>query len=158
MNKPILLMLLTALMLFGACRSSRDAAEGRLPEAAARLADIPYTEVKGYFLRNNVNSFTSPSITDRREFDGLFGAATTMGEDGRPTVIDFKTHYVIAVSLPPTDHDTEIVPVSLKAAPTGPALYYRVVTGEERSYTVRPCLLLLVSNRYSGEVTLSEIH
>lgn len=157
MNHRSLLLLLSALLLLVSCRSHKSAAEQAAGKVASCYAEIPYTVAKGYFLKNNVNSFSYPVIDSEREFKGLFGAATTMGPDGQPTPIDFKKYYVVAVSLPDTDVDTDITPVSLYRSADGLTFNYRVKRGDARSYTIRPLLLLLVERRYSGEVTPVEI-
>lgn len=81
--------------------------------------------------------------------------AAVMGKDGMPTSINFENQYVIAVTLPETDTDTDINLVSLKkAANSDIILTYKVITGEKRSYTIVPVRLLIVDKKYDGNVKL----
>ena len=81
--------------------------------------------------------------------------AAVMGKDGMPTSIDFTKQYVIAVTLPETDTETDINLVSLKKDTNSDIiLTYKVMTGEKRSYTIVPVRLLIVDKKYDGNVKL----
>lgn len=122
-----------------------------------QTSGIAYTVANRYFLKNTVKEIPSPKITTQEEFDSLFGMATVMGPDGRPTEIDFSKQYVIAVSKPETDIDTELAPVGLQKNAAGDVVFtYKVTTGEKRSYTIVPCLIIIVDKAYDGNVVLNE--
>ena len=53
------------------------------------ISGIAFEIAKNYFFKNNQEIPSSPKITTAEEFGKLFGMATTMGEDGKPTEIDF---------------------------------------------------------------------
>lgn len=63
---------------------------------------VDYTVANGYFVRNDAPKDIPAIISTRPEFESVFGMATVMGPDGRPTAIDFSKQCVVPVILPPT--------------------------------------------------------
>lgn len=121
-------------------------------------ADIPYTVLQHYFLKNDVRQSPPRFITDREIFEQYFGCAAVMGPDGQPTPIDFDTHYVIAVTRPTTELATELFPVSLRQDDSSTVVFtYQVKIGEKRSYTTTPILLIMVDKSYYGKIRLQEL-
>jgi hypothetical protein len=118
--------------------------------------DIPYTIAKNYFVNNDykIEDHPAPKITSQQEFDRIFGKARVMGENGKPTSIDFSKQYVLSVIGQPTDHNTEITPISLKQNAGNILFRYKITEGEKRLVTIQPMLLLIVENKYQGEVQL----
>ena len=83
--------------------------------------------------------------------------AAVMGNDGRPTEIDFNNQYVIAVSKPVTDRLTELEPVSLKGDGDGGLVFvYRTKAGQQLSYSMQPSLVVVVDKKYRGMVSIRE--
>ena len=111
-------------------------------------AKAPYTEARNYFFRNDATVPTSPLIDNRHDFDRLFGAAAFMGDNGRPTKIDFKKSFVIAVVLPETDVDTSIEIDDMTVDKSTLTLKYAVKTGNKNSYTTRPMAVVVVDNKF----------
>lgn len=112
---------------------------------------VPFELAKGYFLRNDVEVEEFPThITSQAQLDQFFGMAAVMGENGKPTVIDFDKNFVIPVVYPETDQETSLVVERFwHTAPTELTLSVGAVRGEEhRSFTIRPVLLLIVDNYY----------
>lgn len=118
--------------------------------------EVPYTVAQRYFVKNDVAQLPNGAITTEQEFYSLFGQATAMGTDGRPTQINFQRQFVIAVTVPPTDTDTDIEPVALHQYANSLVLTYSVSRGEQRSYTIQPLLLLVVDKKYEGTVELRQ--
>lgn len=119
---------------------------------------VPFIEAKHYFVNNQIERLPDTPITTQTEFDSLFGAATLMGKDGKPTAIDFSKEYVIAVNKPATNRATVMTPLFLKRMRNGELQFtYRTVVGEEQSYTTVPCLLIVVSKDYLGKVEFNEV-
>ena len=77
------------------------------PEAGA---DVPFTEAKNYFVNNTVGEDKNGTlkIETQEAFNELFSPATTMGEGGKPTEIDFKKQFVIAVISATSDLNPSI--------------------------------------------------
>lgn len=118
--------------------------------------DVPYTVAQRYFVKNNVAELPNGAITTEQEFFRIFGEATVMGKNGRPTQINFQRQFVIAVTVPETDIDTEILPTSLRQEADSLVLSYNVKRGEKRSYTIQPVLVLVVDKKYEGTVELRQ--
>jgi hypothetical protein len=119
---------------------------------------VAYIVADHYFVNNTVKDFTSHKITDSKEFDTIFGMGAVMGKNGEPTSINFKTQYVIAIVKPETDHTTTLTPVSLVKNKNGKLLFtYRCETGAKQSYTIRPCLIIIVDKAHDGDVFIKEI-
>ena len=73
-----------------------------------------------------------------------------MGEDGRPTFVDFKEKFVIAVVPPRTDTDTELIPVSLVRKGDTLTFTYQEKTGAKVPYVMQPLLLVAVDRQYEA--------
>ena len=145
MNTKILYGALTSLMLCGACSTN------------SRSTRLPFEEARNYFVNNSVGEYVPDKIVSQAGFDKYFGMAATMGENGRPTPIDFSRSYVIPVVLPPTDTLTTVEPVSLTHTADGKIdLNYKVTKkGGRQSYTTRPFTLIIVDNSNSGDIILT---
>lgn len=112
---------------------------------------IPFEIARGYFFRNGLEADDCPDRFFSQELlDQFFGMAAVMGENGKPTVIDFDKNFVIPVVYPETDQETSLVVERFwHTAPTELTLSVGAVRGEEhRSFTIRPVLLLIVDNYY----------
>ena len=61
--------------------------------------EIPYQIAKNYFVNNTYPDQETHilKITSEKKFNEVFGMATTMGENGKPTEINFSNSFVIAV-------------------------------------------------------------
>ena len=117
--------------------------------------EVAFEVAKNYFFKNDQTIPTSPKITTEEEFNKLFGMATTMGENGKPTEIDFTKQFVLVIVLPVTDIATEITPVKLEAK--GDSLFYTydVKTGEKQSFTIQPVSIIILDKKYeNNEVIL----
>ena len=107
--------------------------------------------------KNGQEILISPKITSEEEFNRLFGMATMMGKDGKPTEIDFSKQFVLAIVLSVTDYATEINPV--KVEETGDTLFYtyEIIHGEKRTYSIQPISIIILDKKYADkEVVLSE--
>jgi len=113
--------------------------------------DVPYKLASGYFFRNDaVIDILPHRITSEDQLLNYFGRATTMGEDGKPTDIDFDKSMVIPIVLPSTDKQTTIqIESLLRTGDKQLTLSFHVERGNEsRSYTIIPCELLIVDGSY----------
>ena len=120
--------------------------------------ELEFKEARNYFVRNTVTDIADPRIMTAVEFDAVFGMATTMGADGRPTEIDFEQEFVIAVILPETDTATEVIPDRLeKDGNGGITLWYRRTVGAVQSFTTRPFAAIIVDRSESAPVELEEM-
>ena len=123
----------------------------------AKMTAISFTLAKNYFVNNTVEKLDNPKIETAETFNEIFGMATKMGKDGKPTEIDFKKKYVIAVILPETDLMTSIYPISLQKDEKGKiTLTYKTVLGEKQSYRIRPSFAIIVDKTENGSIELKE--
>src|SRR5699024_5171205 len=112
--------LITALLIMSSCQNTDKKDESTIPveettdtEKKDVKTDIPYKIAENYFLKNTVEEVDQTKIETSDQFEEYFGMATTMGEKGTPTPIDFSREYVIPIALQKTRHKTQINPVSL---------------------------------------------
>lgn len=119
---------------------------------------VPYTIANNYFVKNDVKSIDSAKIDSQEKFDAIFGTATTMSKDGKPTPIDFSKQYVIALMLPATDITTSINPLSLQKNDAGEVtLLYAIDKGAKQSYSIVPVLIIIVDKAHDGNVVLQKL-
>ena len=110
-----------------------------------RPTAIPFTKAENYFIKNGAKLPDSHKITDKEAFDSIFGMATTMGENGKPTEIDFDKSFVIAVETGPVQKETTLIPEYLINHHDGQLVFhYAIKQGEDISYTIRPVLIIIV--------------
>lgn len=112
---------------------------------------VAFTQLNNYFFKNNQEIPTTPKITTAEEFSQLFGMATVMGKEGKPTDVDFENEFVIAVVLPVTDVFTELTPVSLNKSDKGLIFTYQKSLGGKQTWSMQPILLIKVSREYERE-------
>ncbi len=126
-------------------------------ESHRKTQTIAFVEAKNYFVRNDAPKLDNPKIETAEKFNEIFGMATTMGDEGKPTEIDFQKQYVIAVILPETDLTTAIYPISLQKDDEGKiTFFYKTTVGQKQSYTTVPSLVIIVDKTENGTVELKE--
>ena len=76
-----------ALIALAACGNKQAATP--TSEDNVESSEVAFEVAKNYFFKNNQVIPEYPKIVSEEEFNKLFGMATTMGEDGKPTAIDF---------------------------------------------------------------------
>lgn len=121
---------------------------------------IPYTLANNYFVKNNfkIDSFLSLKITNKSDFDAIFGMATTMGESGKPTPIDFSKQYVIALIGKETDYSTSFFVNSLKEINNQIEVSYKeTVSTQQQTYAIIPFTILLVNNTYNKQLVFKKV-
>ncbi|MEY8861961.1 copper resistance protein NlpE [Tenacibaculum singaporense] len=117
---------------------------------------VIYKVASRYFIKNDVTKLPS-KINSREEFEKYFGAATVMGEDGKPTPIDFEKEYIIAVTVEASNKLIELQPISLTKTGEEINFDYSVTEGGETSYTSRPTLVIIVSKKIEGNINVNPI-
>lgn len=123
------------------------------------VSNIAFTIAKNYFVKNTVTTLDNPKIETVEKFNEIFGMATTMGKDGKPTQIDFQKQYVIAVILAETELMTTVKPVSLQKDEQGNiTLLYKTTVGQKQAFSTRPSLEIIVDKSATGKIVLKEQH
>ena len=114
--------------------------------------EVSYTIVKNYFFKSDLDILpANTKITSEETFNGLFGMATTMGEGGKPTEIDFSKQIVLAIVLPVTDYDTEIKPVKLEVQGDSLLYTFEIKRGEKQSYSIQPISIIAIDKKYENK-------
>ena len=112
---------------------------------------VAFEVAKNYFFKNDQVIPEYPKITTEEEFTKLFGMATTMGKDGKPTAIDFTKQFVLAIVLPETDFATEINPVKVEEKGDSLLYTYEVKTGEKQSFSIQPVSIIILDKQYENK-------
>ena len=139
-----------ALITLAACNSKPETEPQAVEEKVSN--EVAFEVAKNYFFKTNLDILPStPKITSEEVFNNLFGMATTIGEDGQPTQIDFSKQFVLAIVLPVTDMATVIIPV--KVEEQGDTLFYtyEVKTGEKQSFNIQPISIIVLDKQYEDK-------
>ena len=128
-----ILFAFAAIMALAACGNKQAATP--TSEDNVESSEVAFEVAKNYFFKNDQMIPEYPKLVSEEEFTKLFGMATTMGEDGKPTAIDFTKQFVLAIVLPETDFATEIYPVKVEEKGDSLLYSYEVKTGEKQSFT-----------------------
>jgi hypothetical protein len=159
--KPLTFLILS--LAFLSCQQEKQEVKYSTTQSNFALVDsqlmsVDFQIAKNYFVKNTIDSIANPLIESQLTFDSIFGMATTMGAEGKPTAIDFTKQSVIAMMLPATNFNTEIIPSKLSKNNKGQLLFSYVINQEEKSSaTMVPCCVLIINKEDAGEVQLNEI-
>ena len=147
----ILASALTMTSCYNSSKAPSDANDEASEETAqkatplGRPTAVPFTKAENYFIKNGANLPDNHKITDKDTFNSIFGMATTMGENGKPTEIDFDKSFVIAVETGLVQKETTLIPEYLINHHDGKLVFhYAIKQGEDISYTIRPVLIIIV--------------
>lgn len=113
--------------------------------------EVFFEVANNYFFKKDCILPTNPKITTEENFSKLFGMATTMGKNGKPTPIDFSKQFVLAIVLPVTDFATEINPVKVEEKGDSLLYSYEVKTGEKQSYSIQPVSIIILDKKYENK-------
>ncbi|MBQ2216890.1 MAG: pyridoxamine 5'-phosphate oxidase family protein [Prevotella sp.] len=123
-------------------------------EKSVVSSEVPFTVAEHYFFNKGQDIPVNPKITSEELFKQLFGMATVMGENGKPTEIDFSKQFVLAVVLPVTDINTEITPVKVEEKGDTLFYHYDVKTGEKQSFSIQPLSIIILDKKYENKEIL----
>lgn len=165
MTKRIVILLTITGFSFTACQNAQKPEKENTLKHVVNSKDtvlntiaVDFTLANNYFVKNAVKKLENPKIETQEQFDEIFGTAAHMGNDGKPTVIDFSKQNVLAVVLPETDRQTEIYPISLQKDEKGEILLtYEVKVGQKQTYTIRPNFAVIIDKSERGNIRLNEI-
>ena len=120
--------------------------------------EVPYKLAKGYFVKNDADAaIENTKFGNQQDFDKVFGMATTMGENGKPTDIDFTKEFVVAQIEDPSTQKLELKPISVRKNANILEIKYRKIVGANQSYTTQQVMVLVIDNRYNGDVNFVEV-
>ncbi len=165
MSKITLIIATLTSILFSACqsKSTTKIVENTKSAVAVRkyenkLSDINFTVLKNYFVKNTGEKVENPKIETAEKFYEVFGRATTMGKNGKPTAINFSKQYIIAIIIPATEFATTIDTISLQRNNQNQIkLNYKLTIGQKQSFSIRPFIAIAVDKQENGIITVEEI-
>lgn len=136
--------------MMNACNSSKNSTETENPKEV----DMPFVTAKNYFVKNTFQdgSLSTLKLSNQADFDSIFGMATVMGSDGKPTAIDFSKQYAVSIIGSTTDKENSISINSLKKSDSVLVLEYKLIEGEKQSFSIRPFALIFIDNSYQGSL------
>ncbi len=120
-------------------------------EKSVVSSEVPFTVAEHYFFNKGQDIPVNPKITSEELFKQLFGMATVMGENGKPTKIDFSKQFVLAVVLPVTDINTEITPIKVEEKGDTLFYHYDLKTGERQSFSIQPLSIIILDKKYENK-------
>ena len=144
-----ILFAFTALIIMAACGNKQTATPSS--EDNVENSEVAFEVAKNYFFKNDQVIPEYPKIVSEEEFNKLFGMATTMGEDGKPTAIDFTKQFVLAIVLPVTDFATEINPVKVEEKGDSLLYTYEIKAGEKQSFSIQPVSIIVLDRKYENK-------
>lgn len=144
--KKVLLAFAVLLGLVASTTNKATSAEKRVVSS-----EVPFTVAEHYFFNKGQNIPVNPKITSEELFKQLFGMATVMGENGKPTEIDFSKQFVLAVVLPVTDINTEITPIKVEEKGDTLFYHYDLKTGEKQSFSIQPLSIIILDKKYENK-------
>lgn len=147
-NLTVLFGVIIGFTLMVSCKGAKDVQK----ETVA----VPFEVANGYFVKNDVDPsiLKNGKISTESEFSSIFGAATVMGPNGKPTVIDFSKQYVVAIIGQETDSATTITPVGLEKANDKLTFIYDYTVGDKQSFTMKPVLIIVVDSDNKEDLVL----
>ena len=116
---------------------------------------VPYQLAKNYFVNNTYpdKNIHAVKISSSKEFNEIFGMATTMGNEGKPTEINFTKNFAIAV-IDAVSTDTEIITIeSLTDERKKLNLRYNVIKKTvPNSASFRVAKILIISKKFKAKL------
>ncbi len=127
-----ILALLALLLGFAQCNP--------LKKVEAQAYPISYTELINYYPMNPDGDKKQHKLSfdNEQDFRRYFGEAAVMGTNGQPTPVNFKTQFVLAVVLPDTDRDTQVIPAEISQVGSTIVFNYHIKKGDKLGYRIRP--------------------
>ncbi len=157
MKKQLVLIVICVGLTFLSCQDNRNR-ETKKNVKSEEFIDIPFTVVKNYFVKNLTDGLSNPKIDTETKFNKFFGMATTMGKNGRPTMIDFSKQYVVAILKPETYFKSTIELKNVQKNQSGEIVVtYRCEIGQKQTYSILPNLVIALNKSEDGHVVLKEL-
>lgn len=121
-------------------------------------APIPFKIAKGYFVNNTFSGkLMNPIINHPDSFQRIFGMATVMGEDGKPTPIDFEKEFVVAVIGDISEDQINYHAVDLQSKAKMLELSYSIHTEKSNGALMQNSLILVVAKSYQKDSILVSV-
>lgn len=112
---------------------------------------ISFILAKNYFVKNTFDSCGVYKIYNQDNFNRIFGMATVMGENGKPTPINFNNEGIIAIISNATD---TLKTISVNS--DNKSINYNIINGEKLSYTIKPFQIIIVKKDILKDIQVLE--
>jgi hypothetical protein len=118
---------------------------------------VVYTIATNYFLNNETPIAGDYAIAEtQEEFLKLAGYAASMGNNGKPTPIDFNKQFVLILKGADTTVDGKIMVKSLTKNGKNLAVNYEIEYGEKLSYTANTFTILIINKKDNGKINFNK--
>ena len=111
------------------------------------IGEVPFEVARNYFYKHNVG-VPSTKITTEEDFSKHFGMATRMGEEGKPTEIDFEKQFVVDFILPASKWQMEINPLKVEVKGNMLLYSYDINVGKKQSYLSQPISIIIIDKEF----------
>ncbi len=120
---------------------------------ATKENQIPYKIAKNYFVNNTYrsNSLQEKKINNANTFNEIFGMATVMGENGKPTSIDFSKEFVIALIGEVSENEISYAPISLKETDGKLFFEYAIHTKKASGALMQSSFIMIVDKQFEKD-------
>lgn len=145
--KNTFLLFLSIVLLFSC--SSEKSRKGVIDQ------DIPFTEAKNYFVRNDAAALDKSKFETQQEFDSVFGMAATM--NGKPTTIGFSKEFVVAQIEDPSNQSVDLKPILIHKNANILEVKYRKTVGATQSYMSQTAMIRVIDRKYDADVNLIQV-
>jgi hypothetical protein len=112
---------------------------------------LPFEKLSNYFVLHSIPSGKTQliKITNQKEFDTYFGMGTTIGEGGKPSAIDFKSNFVLAIVYSYTNQLVDLIPVKINQIAKKKAQFqFQFKSRGSQKAISRPVTMIQLSNQY----------
>jgi hypothetical protein len=118
--------------------------------SSQKSKEISFRPAQNYFVKNTFKTeqIVSKKITSQSELNHFFGSATVMGNNGKPTVIDFEKEFVVVVICPETFFSTQFTSIKLVEEKSKVNIEYKITTKEKQTYSIVPFSLMIVGKEH----------
>ncbi|MGI9191312.1 MAG: hypothetical protein ACR2IL_04260 [Chitinophagaceae bacterium] len=153
---PLAFLLLCFSLLFASCATT---SQENTSEAQAKTDTLAFTPVKNYFVNNTVDSSGLFLLNTNEACSALFGMATLMGPNGKPTTFNAETQTLLAYILPETDTATEIIPVRVERIDSNTLQFCcRITRGDSAmTYRIRPFSAVIIEKQAQQQIRFLEV-
>ncbi|MCO6504992.1 MAG: hypothetical protein J6568_06215 [Snodgrassella sp.] len=138
---------------FCACSSYFSSGANRKNVSVSQLSvAVPYRVANHYFVKNNIKNKIPSRISNANEFYFYFGEATTMGNTGKPSNIDFNEEEVVIYDAGKVQQFLQIKPLDLRQSGRELHLIIHIQSGALTGYYTHPFLMLIIQKNLADKL------
>ena len=140
--------------LIFSCNANQKQTKSALPS----IDSISFKKAENYFVKNtfNTNKTCYLKINKLDSFNQIFGMATTMHQNGKPTEINFSKEFVYAIIEPVGPYFIQYKNPRLYKVNQTLKLVYTTQKQDAESTLMQPCLLLIMDKQFEQDSIMVE--